>query len=73
MRYTSLSHRLRAVEAQFGRPNQILRIIGGLPQAPVPDPQPKDTQPQPCQPASKPDKPASSRLATAARWSVPRE
>jgi hypothetical protein len=32
MRYTGLSHRLRAVEAQLGRPNQILRIIGGLPQ-----------------------------------------
>jgi hypothetical protein len=49
VRYTAQRHRIAALETALGRPNQVLRIIGGLPEPatePVP-PAPKEPDPEP--------------------------
>jgi hypothetical protein len=44
MKYTSQRNRLAAIEAQIGRPGQVLRIIGGLPEGyRLPDPSPAES------------------------------
>jgi hypothetical protein len=55
MKYTSQRNRLHAIEAQLGRPGQVIRIVGGLPPAEVvPEPASEPTDPAPVDRASNP-------------------
>jgi hypothetical protein len=54
MKYTAQRHRIAALEAALGRPGQVLRIIGGLPEA-APMLQPSEpVEPGPASPEPKP-------------------